>query len=176
MMTQEITPVNYVKVWTCRSITMATRKQGIHLRNSRGITLIELIVAFAILAVLAALAIPTYSTYKDLARESAAMTDIRTIELAINGYKAENGSNPANLSQVKYDTLIDPWGNHFEYRQAPGTLEFISGDLGVGTVDNKDFDLWCKGKDGSSGTALSVDENIIVRARSGGFVGLAKNF
>jgi prepilin-type N-terminal cleavage/methylation domain-containing protein len=176
MMTQEKTHVNYVKEWTCLALTMATRKQGIPLRNSRGFTLVELIVVCAILGVLIGFAIPSYTKYKDLAKVSAAMSEIRTIELAINSYVAENGSKPADLNQVKYDTLTDPWANHFEYRQTAGTLEYVTGDFVLGGVGNTDYDLWCKGKDGSSGTALSVNENLIVRARSGGFVGLASNY
>jgi prepilin-type N-terminal cleavage/methylation domain-containing protein len=172
MMTQEKTHVNYVKEWTCRAITMAIRKQGIPLRNSRGMSLVELIVVCAIVAVLCSIAIPAYTRFKDGARESGAMSEIRTIELAINSYLVETGALPADLSKVKYDTLIDPWGNHFYYAQTAGTLEYVTGTGGV----NTDFDLWSTGKDGSSGTALSVNDNLIVRARNGAYVGLAKNY
>ena len=178
MMTQEKTSVNSVTDRSCRALAIAVRKQGLPFRNYRGLTLVELIVVCAILAVLIGIAIPTYTKFKEGARVSAAMSEVRTIELAINAYTAENGVKPANLSVIKYDTLRDPWGNSFEYRPAPGTLEYVPGDslLPNGGVGNTDYDLWCRGKDGSSGTALSTNDNLIVRARSGGFVGLAINY
>jgi general secretion pathway protein G len=179
MMTQEKTDINYIKELTCRAIIGASRKQGMPLRNTRGFTLIEVLAVCVILAVLTALAIPAYSKMKETARESGAMTEIRTIEYAIAGYVAENGRLPADLSLVKYDTLTDPWGNRYQYVPGAGTLEYISG-TGVGNTDPliPSYDLWSKGRDRSNGTTLSVEDNwnIIVRAENGSFLGPARKY
>ena len=178
-MTQEKMQPNQGKEWTCRAVaTSALRKQGIPLRNCRGFTLVELIVVCAIIGLLVSIAIPAYTQFKEVARISGAMTEVRTIELAINSYVAETGSLPADLSTIKYDTLKDPWGYGFHYAKPVAgvmTLHLIAFDPGI----NTDYDLWCTGPDESkspTGTTLASNDNIIIRASNGGFVGLAKNY
>ncbi len=180
MMAKEKMLLNFGKGWTCRAVAHRIKGIILPLRNSRGFSLIELIVVCAILAVLCAIAIPAYPKFKDAARESGAMTEVRTIELAINSYVAETGSLPADLSVIKYDSLKDPWGNRFHYAIPSGTpakmtLHYISSDDGI----NTDYDLWCTGQDESrspTGTTIINNDNIIIRANNGAYVGLAKNY
>ena len=106
------------------------------IRNSRGFTLIELVVVIAILALLAALVAPKIIGRSDDAKIADAKVQIRNIEGALQLYKLDNGVYPTTEQGLK--ALIekpsvgvipkkwklggylpslpeDPWGNPYKY-------------------------------------------------------------
>ena len=64
----------------------------------RAFTLIELIVALAIVALLAALAIPVYSTVQTQANQKAASAQANTLAQAVGAFYAVNGCYPDSTS------------------------------------------------------------------------------
>ncbi|SHG66313.1 N-terminal methylation site-containing protein [Thermosyntropha lipolytica DSM 11003] len=69
-------------------------------RDSRGFTLIELIVVMAILAILALIAIPRFRASTESAKIRAVDANHRTIVSAAQLYYAENNAWPANLNAL----------------------------------------------------------------------------
>ena len=69
--------------------------------NNKGFTLIELMIAMAIIGVLAAIAIPNFIAYRDKAYCSAAESDARNVTLAI----AEYFSIPSHVELPDLDDL-----------------------------------------------------------------------
>ena len=91
---------------------MAHRRQS---RGQRGFTIIELMIAVAIVGALAGLAIPNYLGYLDKARLARCIAEIRYISRAVDSYKAANDSLPNTLAEVGAGEIVDPWGNPYEY-------------------------------------------------------------
>lgn len=123
----------------------------------RGFTLIEIVIAVAILAVLAAVVMPRVLGRVDDARVARAKSDVQALLTALNLYKLDNFSYPSteqglealvaqpggqpearNWKQGGYiDRLpTDPWGNDYQYL-SPGQRGAI--------------DVWSLGADGQLG-------------------------
>jgi prepilin-type N-terminal cleavage/methylation domain-containing protein len=69
--------------------------------NSKGFTLIELMIVIAIIGILAAIAIPNFIQYRNKAFCARAETDANTVEAAISSYFSE----PNNTSISSIDSL-----------------------------------------------------------------------
>ena len=68
------------------------------MQNQKGFTLVELMVVVVILGVLVAIAVPIYNNVTESAKLNAHLANIRTIEGAIESYKAANPT--ATLSTI----------------------------------------------------------------------------
>jgi general secretion pathway protein G len=71
--------------------------------SRRAFTLVELLLVLVILAVLAAIVIPKFSGRSQQAKETAAKSQISSLELALNSYEVDTGSYPRTL-----DALVNP--------------------------------------------------------------------
>ena len=119
-----------------------------------GFTLIEIMVVVVILAVLGALVVPNILDKVDNARVTAAKTDIRSIETALDLYRLDNFKYPSTeqglqalVKQPADPTItnypahgylksipIDPWRSPYVYA-SPG-------------ADGREYDIASYGKDG----------------------------
>ena len=66
-------------------------------KNNRGFTLLELLIALAILAIIAAIIIPNFFATTDRARLRSDIASARVIQNAMELYHAERGENLAGL-------------------------------------------------------------------------------
>jgi len=146
----------------------------------RAFTMVELLLAVAIIGTLSAIGVPTYTNYIDNARNSSAAVDIQKIESGIIGFQAENGTFPNSLAQVGFANARDPWGRSYQYlnlgpnpKQTPGHRK----DKSQNPL-NSDFDLYSMGKDGQSSSQLQANDSHddIVRANNGAYIGLASEY
>ena len=146
----------------------------------QGFTLIEMVIAVAMLATLAAIAIPIYQSYLDQARNTAAAADISVLQLKIQVYVEEEGKLPDSLSDLKWDQP-DPWGHPYQYLNfadaGPGWKGKARKDRFLVPL-NSTYDLYSNGKDGQSKPPLTVkvSKDDILRANDGAFIGLASMF
>ncbi len=115
-------------------------------RDSRGMTLIEIMIVLAIIAILGAIVVPRFMDMPQKARVTAANNQIQNFSLAIEKYYFDTGRYPAEedglqvLKQEGYMNKIpeDPWGNPYRYRQP-------------GEHNTDSYDLWSNGADGKEG-------------------------
>ena len=127
-----------------------TRANG----ESRGFTLIELMIVVVILGLLATIIMPKILDRPEQARRVKAKADIRSIQSALALFKTDTGRFPTtseglealvtdpgikNYSREGYldNTPTDPWGNRYIYL-SPG-------------LHSKNYDLESYGKDGEDG-------------------------
>ena len=155
------------------------RSKAVSTTGQSGFSLVEILIAIAIILTLAALAIPNYLAAVNRARIARAAGDIRTIGNSILGYEAINHVFPTDLGQVGYASNIDPWGQPYQY------LNFATNtNPSAERVDrfnvplNSYFDLYSTGKDKQSAPPLTatVSQDDIVWAVDGGFDGPATDF
>lgn len=155
--------------------------------RARGFSLVELVIVLAIGGILIAIAIPAVVGYIDRDRIAQAETDIADMSTKIKAQERTFGFLPDSLSTVKaadgttidYSTKLDPWGHPYEYLN-------LATNKGNGQARkdkklaplNSDFDLYSDGKDGQTAASLgnAVSRDDVVRARDGGFIGLASDF
>ena len=76
------------------------------LRRKEGFTLIELLIVILIIAILVAIALPLYLNSQKNARLRTCQANIRTLDGAINAYRADFESEPQNGS-AGVDDLVD---------------------------------------------------------------------
>ena len=72
--------------------------------NRKGFTLIELLVVIAIIAILAAIAIPQYAKYRERAQDSAALSDLKTVQTSAEAYYADHMSYVSGDGTTVYDS------------------------------------------------------------------------
>lgn len=142
-----------------------------------GFTLIELMLVVAFSALLAAVAIPSYNSYVDRSQNSQGLTDILSIALAVKQWETSLGVFPNTLAEAGLDGRRDPWGNPYVYVNVVGNPGASRKDKNLHPI-NTDFDLYSKGKDGESVSALTAkpSRDDLIRASNGGFVGVAEDY
>jgi len=72
-------------------------------KNTKGFTLIELMIVVAIIGILAAIAIPNFMNYQCKAKQSEAKSSLGNIKTMQEAYWAEYDTYTANLSRVGFE-------------------------------------------------------------------------
>lgn len=152
------------------------------MRRLSGFTLIEILLVMASIGILTAIAVPSYQNYYYQAQVAEAIGDIKSLEVAIAQFQADNvGSFPNSLSDVGAGNKLDPWKHPYQYLVIPtGKVNgpsLVRKDKSLHPI-NSDYDLYSMGRDGKSVPALTAaaSQDDIIRANNGQFVGLASNF
>jgi general secretion pathway protein G len=156
-----------------------------------GFTLLEVMLAVAIVMLLGAIGVPNFLKYRERAQIVVAVSDIRAIEKEILIYRYKNDDLPDSLADVKLDWMPDPWGNPYQYLKIEGTASDPSNKKGFDpqikgkmrkdrflVPVNSDYDLYSMGRDGDSRTPFTAkaSRDDVVRCNDGGYVGLASEF
>ncbi len=156
----------------------------------RGFTLIELMIAVAIVSIIAAIAIPVYKGYIAEARIGTAIKDIHQIELVLNDLALDSdlAALDANNTAVRGVYLLagqvvlgatatapagarawlDPWARIYRY-QRPGVKTDPGGAVSNNSTLPQGYDLFSQGPDATA----SGDD--VMRGCNGDFVGFASD-
>lgn len=129
-----------------------------------GFSLIEILIALAIIAIVAGVAVPNYFAYVNRAKLRSAEGMVRAIHQAIITYDSDVHQLPATLKDLvkkpanvegwrsegylgnKKDMPNDPWGNKYQYKLTSGAerpYELYSyGPKGKGAPKQEWIDVW----------------------------------
>ncbi len=144
----------------------------------KGLTLIELLLALAIVGVLAAVTIPAYADYQEKARVNMAARDLAMMATVINNYWQDERSYPETLADAGLGDKLDPWGYAYRY------LNLDKNGNGGARRDknlnplNTDFDLYSIGKNAKTKLPISQKDSLddVIRVYDGKFINLASEF
>jgi general secretion pathway protein G len=160
----------------------SSRRPTIGSRNrGGGFTLLELLIAAALLGVLTAIALPSYSHVLERRKVQQAVRDLSRIALMIERFHTTHFRLPDTLLDLGASLHKDPWGADYQY------LNFSADDAKVKGKIRKDhnlhplntqMDLYSVGPDGASVAPLTAkaSRDDIIWARDGGFIGVATDF
>lgn len=160
------------------------------MRRGAGFSLVEMIIVLAIGGIVLAIAIPLAERYIEKSRVTTAVIEVGEMSKVIKEYEKTTGALPAGFAALdawleargrpqRYAGRLDPWGFPYEYwnlRASNGNGQARK-DKKLAPL-NSDFDLYSIGKDGLTSSSLgnSRARDDVVRARDGGFIGLAEEF
>ncbi len=148
-------------------------------RASQGFTVVELMLALAIIGILSLLASAGYDRHIEKTRVYRATVDIGGLQMAIKQYDLNNSVLPDDLGEIGQAAKLDPWGRPYVYVNLQATKGH-----GAARKDHKlnplnsDYDLYSVGKDGVSKSQITQKDSLddVIRAHDGAFIGLAGDF
>ena len=153
----------------------------LHSQRSRGFTLLECMIAAAIVALLGAIAIPGYAHVIERQKLEKSVRDLHEIGMRIERYRTLNFAMPPSLASIYDPVPQDPWGRNYRYLSFTPTFPGIDGqirkDHNLHPL-NSDFDLYSVGADGESASPLTANasRDDVIWARDGAFVGIATDY
>ncbi|WP_101759168.1 type IV pilin protein [Oceanicoccus sp. KOV_DT_Chl] len=146
--------------------------------KKKGFSLIELMLALAIVGVIYSIAFPSYAKYQDRADVVRAVSDLSAISQALERHFASENNYPNTLAEFGWQ-LNDPWGNPYYYTNIAATKGkgALRKDKNLVPI-NADFDLYSAGKDGETVGPLTAksSRDDVIRAGNGAFFGLAEDY
>lgn len=105
--------------------------------QSKGFTLIELMIVVAIIGVLAAIAIPNYMNYQCKAKQSEAKSNLGSIRTMQEAYRAEHDTYGSNSSVIGFEVQGD---NRYSYSITNATDSDFTARANA-TINNE-TDVW----------------------------------
>ncbi|WP_279246533.1 prepilin-type N-terminal cleavage/methylation domain-containing protein [Candidatus Litorirhabdus singularis] len=151
-------------------------QSGLH--RTAAFTLIEILIAMAIMSIVAMVAVPTYSGYMERIEIANVEADFVKIDMAMQGYWVSYGSYPPDLETLNLQK-DDPWGSPYQYLNMALTKGNGQKRKDHNLVPlNTDYDLYSKGPDGRSVGPLTAkhSRDDIIRANNGDYVGVASDY
>jgi general secretion pathway protein G len=154
-------------------------RRSSRLRNTLGLTLIELLLVVGLVGVLLAIAVPAFNSWRERVKVAQAVTDIAAMAAQIDAYRLDNPAFPPDLAAIGNANLKDPWGRPYRYLPLVGPASTGKARKNKSLVPlNTDYDLFSLGKDGQSAAPLTAasSRDDVLRANNGRFIGLASTY
>ena len=133
------------------------QQMNFQLQRSDGFTLIEILVVMAIIAMLAVMVAPNLFNQQAGAMRDVALTEISTLEAALDIYRLDVGEYPDSLDGLMEDDTdraswngpylrravpTDPWDNEYVYEASGREFTLISyGADGMSGGEEDDADI-----------------------------------
>lgn len=120
----------------------ARQRASAGLRHSGGFTLIELMIAVAIVGILSSLAAPNYLDFIERARVARSVAELHMLAGVIKAYAMTSEQYPDTLAQAGQNPLLDPWGNPYQYYRIECGTNIMVGHFNPPTPPTGGSDGW----------------------------------
>lgn len=129
-----------------------------------GFTLIEILVAIAIVAIMAVVVVPNFMRYLEKGRRTSAEATLRAVKTAVNQFNADTTQYPETLRNltrkpsneqlakkwmgpyIEKELGEDPWGNKYKYKVTSGQAHpydlYSYGSGGPGAAKAEWLNVW----------------------------------
>jgi general secretion pathway protein G len=136
-----------------------------------------MLAVMSIIGFLAGFGIPRLHNTMKAASIARAIGDIGALQTDLEAIEAGSQPLPASLAAIGRGTMVDPWGNPYQYANLVTTPGAARLDR-FGVPINSHFDVYSLGPDGATATPLTAaaSQDDIVRGNDGGYVGLGSNY
>src|SRR5262245_11771862 len=123
--------------------------------RARGLTLVEMAIALAIVAVIALIAVPKYADYREQLKVTEAVYELGAMYFQLQWPMEETKIVPADRTEIGQSLKKDPWGNLYVYTDITAKGAKARKNKALHPI-NTYFDLYSKGKDGDSVLPLTA--------------------
>ncbi|MFH1742016.1 MAG: prepilin-type N-terminal cleavage/methylation domain-containing protein [bacterium] len=128
-------------------------------RNRFGFTLIELLIVVAIIGILAAIAVPNFMNARIRAKVSRAMSDQRTISMALENYMLDRGTYPYTRATsannfLGYEALTTPVAYLNSPLNDPFSSQYVSDR---GDAYDPYYEFYCTCLNGSKNNMFNIE-------------------
>jgi general secretion pathway protein G len=146
-------------------------------KRAAGFTLVEVMIAGAILSVLAALTTTNYQVYIQRVRVARAVVEVKGIATQLDTISNNDERLPSSLASIGL-AKTDPWGRLYRYLRLTKPPQATARKDQFLVPLNSDYDLYSTGVDGLSRPAITHPDSLddVVRGANGAFIGLARNY
>ena len=128
-------------------------------RNTRGFTLVELLVVIAVISAITALVVPAAMRALRTAKDAAIKTEVDMLHMAVMNYRNEYGNFPPSISGISNNT--DPAVKHLRrlFVRCPDAIKQLDNVLkGTPITPANALGFWLSGYTGSPEYPLSLDK------------------
>ena len=117
--------------------------------DDKGFTMVELLIVMAVLLILLGISIPTYTVFRDKARETATEMEMLSLAKALELYNTDNQAYPVTDNYpdalivgnyIKSVSLRDAWNGTYEYTCRNGA-SYVLESFGLNRRDGGNDDI-----------------------------------
>ena len=137
-----------------------------HIKTTKGFTLLELLIALAIIAIIAAILIPNFFATTDRARLRSDIQSARVIQNAVELYRAERGSAPTGSMEEILTHLTATGFLRARYTDIQTELAVWANDADLGIVVN--IGVSPDGVHSAYASLPDAERQFVINGRSGG--------